>query len=122
MVSADDVVTIDVTAPTYVTLADVTALELIDFDDVRFARDKYGIVVRARRDGALAETIRQAIMRRIPRVRFLPSSAAPIGTCETCGDAMRPYRGGMCELCCCAREKVLVLAGTIPVRPAKEAA
>lgn len=35
------------------------------------------------------------------------------GTCDACGDAMLPYRGGMCELCTVSLQKTLRQLGRL---------
>jgi hypothetical protein len=78
---------------------------------VRFEHSGARVTVHGPRSmPELAEIIRAEVARRMPRLAGsdLPRDpAARLGKCETCGDEMAHYRGGMCSLCCFARGKAL---------------
>lgn len=105
-----------------------TALEFVA-EGVHF-RWSGGIVKALGRPGGedLQRALRDEVLRRvalimpqIPATGFVPRIAialvpvhARVGSCDGCGDPMKPYRGGMCELCSLALQRALRDTGRLP--------
>jgi len=92
----------------------VSAIELVAFEGVVFGYNEHGkptIKIPEDAGEELPEYIRGGIRERIELVRKLPKGGvphtAPFGACFACGDPMPSHKAGLCELCVCAREKVL---------------
>jgi|GEM_PF-4754401 len=49
----------------------------------------------------------------VPVMRMPGVEPARFGACDCCGDTMKPYRGGMCELCQLALMRALTIAGRV---------
>ena len=83
----------------------------------RFVRDaRFGVVIERfaappwRRE--LAALVDAEISKRVGRMStWKLDHAAPRGTCGHCGDPMKPYTSGTCELCAAARWIALRLGG-----------
>jgi hypothetical protein len=95
----------------------VTALELVA-QGVVFSRARARVKVLAPKGRAdLVETLRLEVARRVPKLggqTMARDLTQPRGRCETCGDPMKLYLAGMCDLCVAARGKALEKSGTRP--------
>lgn len=83
----------------------------IDFEreHVQFVPSGGEVTIAGPRGRAdLMTALRSEVERRVPELRELkPNPDAGYGVCETCGDPLLRYRGGMCSLCVIARRKAL---------------
>jgi len=74
---------------------------------VRFERQRGRLTVRGPRDPDLHAQLLTEVERRLALVDPLPPPQ-PAGRCGCCWDPLPQGRGGMCELCVLARQKVTV--------------
>lgn len=92
----------------------MTALELVGAGVV-FSRAAGRVRVLAPKGRAdLVEAMRLEVARRVPTLggeTMTRDLTLPRGRCETCGDLMKPYLAGMCDLCVAARAKAIEQRG-----------
>jgi hypothetical protein len=95
----------------------LTALDLVEAG-VIFSRRLARVVARVPKGRAdLDAALRAEVARRVPNMggQQMPRDLTrPRGHCECCGDPMRPYLAGTCDLCVAARGKALDRSGTRP--------
>jgi hypothetical protein len=80
----------------------VTALDFIACGVV-FTYRNARMSVRGPNDPELRSNLQAEIERR--KTPSAVKCTSRVGTCQRCGDKLRHYRGGDCELCICAVQK-----------------